>query len=198
MDSTGLGVLVSAMKRIGRTTVPSCSTASIPTCQIFEIWVARSVRRVPDGGRCAERRSCVNRHLRTAREARPEPGLSSLRHPIVGVEGARIHRRLCPRAWISRNELFDIGLAVGEACANAVMHAVTARSTFRVEATVRADDIVVTVSDPGDDPLPQVLRDPDRVGGLGLFLIRHLMDQLSLEMSTRGTRLTMSRRRRAA
>ena len=95
-------------------------------------------------------------------------------------------------------ELFDIGLAVGEACANAVMHAVTARSTFRVEASLRDDDIVVTVSDPGDDTLPQVLRDPDRVGGLGLFLIRHLMDQLSLEMSSRGTRLTMSHRRRAA
>ncbi len=96
------------------------------------------------------------------------------------------------------DDLFEIGLAVGEACANAVMHAVTPRSTFRVEAKVHADDIVVTVSDPGDDTLPQVLRDPDRVGGLGLFLIRHLMDQLSLEMSSRGTRLTMSRRRRAA
>jgi anti-sigma regulatory factor (Ser/Thr protein kinase) len=95
-------------------------------------------------------------------------------------------------------ELFDIGLAVGEACANAVMHAVAAHSTFRVEAALRADDIVVTVSDPGDDSLPPLLRDPDRVGGLGLFLIRHLMDQLSLEMSSRGTRLTMSRRRRAA
>jgi len=95
-------------------------------------------------------------------------------------------------------ELFDIGLAVGEACANAVMHAVTTRSSFHVEASLRADDIVVTVSDPGDDTLPPLLRDPDRVGGLGLFLIRHLMDHLSLDMSARGTRLTMSRRKRAA
>jgi serine/threonine-protein kinase RsbW len=95
-------------------------------------------------------------------------------------------------------ELFDIGLAVGEACANAVMHAVSVRSSFRLEASLRADDIVVTVSDPGDDSVPPLIRDPDRVGGLGLFLIRHLMDRLSLDMSAQGTRLTMSRRKRAA
>lgn len=95
-------------------------------------------------------------------------------------------------------QLFDIGLAVGEACANAVMHAVTADSSFLVKAYDRADKLVVTVSDPGDDALPPLLRDPDRVGGLGLFLIRHLMDRLSLEMSPGGTKLTMSRRKRAA
>ena len=61
-----------------------------------------------------------------------------------------------------------------------------------------SDNIVVKVTDPGDDTLPPLQRDPDRVGGLGLFLMRRLMDQLSLDMSTGGTRLTMSRRRRAA
>jgi anti-sigma regulatory factor (Ser/Thr protein kinase) len=96
------------------------------------------------------------------------------------------------------DQLFEIGLAVGEACANAVMHAVSSRSTFEVEAFDLADDIVVTVTDPGDDTLPPLLRDPDRVGGLGLFLIRKLMDRISLDMSPDGTRLTMSRSKRAA
>ncbi|HEY5094506.1 MAG TPA: ATP-binding protein [Candidatus Eremiobacteraceae bacterium] len=96
------------------------------------------------------------------------------------------------------DQLFDIGLAVGEACANAVMHAVAAQSTFQVEAIDRGREIVVTVTDPGDDTLPPLLRDPDRVGGLGLFLIRHLMDRMSLDMSAEGTRLTMSRRKPAA
>ena len=95
-------------------------------------------------------------------------------------------------------QLFDIGLAVGEACANAVMHAVSAQSTFQVEALDRGLEIIVTVTDPGDDALPPLLRDPDRVGGLGLFLIRRLMDRLSLDMSPEGTRLTMSRRKPAA
>src|ERR1700681_4510236 len=60
------------------------------------------------------------------------------------------------------DQLFDIGLAVGEACANAVMHATTADSSFLVKAYDRSDRIVVTVSDPGDDALPSLLRDPDR------------------------------------
>jgi anti-sigma regulatory factor (Ser/Thr protein kinase) len=96
------------------------------------------------------------------------------------------------------DELFDIGLAVGEACANAVMHAMTSESCFMVEAFDRAKKIVVTVSDPGDFTMPPLLRDPDRVGGLGLFLIRRLMDRLSLDMTPDGTKLTMSRRKRAA
>jgi len=98
----------------------------------------------------------------------------------------------------SDDQLFDIGLAVGEACANAVMHAVSSQSIFQVEALDRGGEIVVTVTDPGDDALPPLLRDPDRVGGLGLFLIRQLMDRLSLDMSHEGTRLTMSRRKPAA
>lgn len=96
------------------------------------------------------------------------------------------------------DQLFDIGLAVGEACANAVLHAVSSHSTFQVEALDRGSEFVVTVTDPGDAALPPVLRDPDRVGGLGLFLIRQLMDRLSLDMSQEGTRLTMSRRKPAA
>jgi anti-sigma regulatory factor (Ser/Thr protein kinase) len=95
-------------------------------------------------------------------------------------------------------QLFDIGLAVGEACANAVMHASTDGSSFLVRAYDHADKIIVTVTDPGDDSAPPLLRDPDRVGGLGLFLIRRLMDRMSLEMSPEGTKLTMSRRKRAA
>jgi anti-sigma regulatory factor (Ser/Thr protein kinase) len=98
----------------------------------------------------------------------------------------------------TEEQLFDIGLAVGEACANAVMHAATADSSIRVRAYDRSDKIVVTVSDSGGDVLPPLLRDPDRIGGLGLFLIRRLMDRMSLEMSSGGTKLTMSRRKKAA
>ena len=78
------------------------------------------------------------------------------------------------------------------------MHASKADSSFLVRAYDRSDKIVVTVTDPGDAAVPPLLRDPDRVGGLGLFLIRRLMDRMSLEMSPGGTKLTMSRRKRAA
>ena len=96
------------------------------------------------------------------------------------------------------DQLFDIGLAVGEACANAVMHAVSPDSSFLVEAVDHAAKIVVKVIDPGEDLAPPLQRDPDRVGGLGLFLMRRLMDRISLDMSTDGTKLTMSRSKDAA
>jgi anti-sigma regulatory factor (Ser/Thr protein kinase) len=98
----------------------------------------------------------------------------------------------------TEEQLFDIGLAVGEACANAVMHASTADSSFLVRAYDRSDEIVVSVTDPGDNTEPTQLSDTDRVGGLVLFLIRRIMERMALEMSPEGTKLTMSRRKRVA
>jgi anti-sigma regulatory factor (Ser/Thr protein kinase) len=139
---------------------------------------------------------------RSANRQRPFKGRSvSVR--LRGVPSSAAEARGCIVGFardcgFTEEQLFDIGLAVGEACANAVLHAATEESSFRVRAYDRSDTLVITVTDPGDDPLPSPLRDPDRVGGLGLFLIRRLMDRMSLVMSPGGTKLTMSRRKRAA
>jgi serine/threonine-protein kinase RsbW len=122
----------------------------------------------------------------------------SLRFPgvpaTVGVARDRV-ARFARRRGFSEERTFDIGLAVGEACANAVMHSTTADSWYSVEARGRGDTITVTVADPGAETAPQHAREPDRIGGLGLFLMRTLMDRVSLDMSPRGTRVTMACRK---
>jgi anti-sigma regulatory factor (Ser/Thr protein kinase) len=75
------------------------------------------------------------------------------------------------------------------------MHAATADSWYCVEARSRGDTITVTVADPGTEAAPQRAREPDRIGGLGLFLMRSLMDRVSLDMSPSGTRVTMACRK---
>jgi serine/threonine-protein kinase RsbW len=119
----------------------------------------------------------------------------SLRLPrvpaTVGVARDRV-ARFARRRGFSEERTFDIGLAVGEACANAVMHAAAADSWYSVEARGRGNTITVTVADPGAETAPQLTREPDRIGGLGLFLMRALMDRVSLDMSPSGTIVTMA------
>ena len=112
----------------------------------------------------------------------------------VGIVRDRVSR-FARRRGFSEARAFDIGLAVGEACANAVMHAANGDSWYCVEARGCGDSITVTIADPGAEVAPQLGRDPDRVGGLGLFLMRSLMDRVSLDMSANGTRVTMSCRK---
>ncbi len=109
----------------------------------------------------------------------------------VGIARDRV-ARFARRRGFSQDRAFDIGLAVGEACANAVMHGSTCDSWYRVEARGCGESITITVADPGVEMAPQLARDPDRVGGLGLFLMRNLMDRVLLDMSPRGTRVTMT------
>jgi serine/threonine-protein kinase RsbW len=75
----------------------------------------------------------------------------------------------------------DIGLAIGEACANAVEHAVTG-TDYHVTVTIADDRCVIDVIDQGagvlstDTPEP----DPDDEAGRGLRIIRALADAVEL------------------
>src|SRR5450755_894818 len=64
-------------------------------------------------------------------------------------------------AGYSEDQLFDIGVAVGEACSNAVMHSASGDAWFRVEAVAGADTLTVKVTDPGQGTVPPLERDAD-------------------------------------
>ncbi len=86
----------------------------------------------------------------------------------------------------------DLALAVGEACANVVVHAYPPGDvgSLIVEAEIDGDEIVVIVSDQGSGMIPR----PDSPGlGLGLPLIANLADRLEIGdgPDSVGTRLTM-------
>lgn len=76
----------------------------------------------------------------------------------------------------------DIGLAVGEACANAVTHAEHG-ADYEVTVTIHEDRCVIDVVDDGTgmDPgeIPEVVG-PDEETGRGLRIIRALADVVEL------------------
>lgn len=98
----------------------------------------------------------------------------------------------------SEEEVSDIRLAAGEALGNAVEHGKSVRSSgFSVHCTFDGEQLVVEVRDngsgfaavPDDGASPLV----DRDRGMGIFLMRRLMDDVSY--SHNGTLVRLARKR---
>ena len=99
------------------------------------------------------------------------------------------------RLRFSLDEIEDIKLAVAEACTNAIQHA-HGSETIEITCEAGADGLRVSVRDFGRGTRPETIRsrelDEERVGGLGVFLIRSLMDDVTYDVHPEhGTRLVM-------
>src|SRR5688572_2682984 len=98
--------------------------------------------------------------------------VAALRHAVV---------ELADKHGASEAVQTDLALAVGEACANVVVHAYPPGDIgpLVVHAEVqRSDEIVITVIDQGQGMTPR----PDSPGlGLGLPLIANLSDRLEIQ-----------------
>jgi anti-sigma regulatory factor (Ser/Thr protein kinase) len=90
-------------------------------------------------------------------------------------------------------DLADIETAVGEALANAAEHGHRADSGFEVRAYVERDRIVIEVQDEGDG-FPSGAAGPapghDAPRGFGIYLMRHLMDEVDYDERGSCVRLT--------
>jgi serine/threonine-protein kinase RsbW len=75
----------------------------------------------------------------------------------------------------------DIGLAVGEACANAVQHAHTG-ADYEVTVTIQEDRCIIDVVDDGDGIIEDEVPDPapDAESGRGLKIIHAFADMVEL------------------
>jgi serine/threonine-protein kinase RsbW len=96
--------------------------------------------------------------------------VASLRHAVVD---------LAARAGADADVRTDLALAVGEACANVVVHAYPPGDVgpLIVHAEVKTEQIHVHVCDQGQGMTPR----PDSPGlGLGLPLIANLSDRLEI------------------
>lgn len=110
------------------------------------------------------------------------------------------------RAGLGIAEIDDVKVATSEACTNAIEHAYPqaengACLTIRIRMTSKAGELRLEVEDEGGgfDPkrLPKVdlERRLQEEGGLGIYLMRQLMDEVKIESAPgSGTKITMVKR----
>ncbi|MDD5591389.1 MAG: ATP-binding protein [Dehalococcoidales bacterium] len=97
--------------------------------------------------------------------------------------------------------VYRVQLAVDEACTNVIKYAYGEKTgLIRLEMELIGDNLVVTVNDkgrpfdPDSIPLPDLAADLEkrRIGGLGVYFMKRLMDEVSYSFdSVAGNRLTM-------
>ena len=104
-------------------------------------------------------------------------------------------------------DVYNIQLATDEAASNIIEHAYEKITNGVLELSCGVRDDLITIIlidhgesfDPSEIPLPDLKADlSDRkIGGLGIFLMRKLMDDVHYEVTAnRGNILTMSKRKR--
>lgn len=100
------------------------------------------------------------------------------------------------------DKIEDLKTAVSEACINAIEHGNKLHVDKRVTIlfSIRNSSLVVDVLDEGDGSIFQMSQEPrieekvegrDSARGLGLFLIKQLMDEAEFIPRSQGTRLRM-------
>ncbi len=108
---------------------------------------------------------------------------------------------------LTDQEAYNIQMAVDEAVTNIIEHAYEgAEGPIEITAERRSDDFVVTLRDHGQPFDPEMVAEPDinapleerGIGGLGLYFMRKLMDEVTFRFGEDGwNELTMIRSRRA-
>lgn len=97
-------------------------------------------------------------------------------------------------ARLEPSRVFDLKVAVSEACANAVEHSGGTHAPLVVCARVHPDRLVIEINDSGDFRLPRVERGPlAESRGLGLPLMVALTDEVRIcKLPAGGTAVTLS------
>ena len=107
----------------------------------------------------------------------------------------------------SDKDVYNIQLATDEAASNIIEHAYEhiPDGVLELSCGVRDDRITIVLVDHGESfdpseiPLPDLKADLSerKIGGLGIFLMRKLMDEVHYEVKpNKGNILTMSKRKR--
>lgn len=140
----------------------------------------------PDNGAVRDRGSLG--HHGGARDGADAPFTLALRLPAVADEVARARRetrRLADRAGLSPSRCADVALAVGEVCANVVVHAYRdrERGSFVISAHGRDGRLDVRVADDGCGLAP---RDDSPGAGYGLPLVAAIASTLELRVAPSG------------
>lgn len=113
----------------------------------------------------------------------------------------------CARYDIPDDIVFDLKLAVDEACTNIITHGYKGMDpgSIILSFRIQPDRILVQITDfghvfepvEGSQPDVQAALDDRELGGLGLFLIYQTMDNIDYQASEEGNTLTFTKFYRA-
>ena len=106
----------------------------------------------------------------------------------------------------AEKEIYSLQLAADEAATNIIEHAYEGDSAadFDVSCDMYGDTLIITMYDTGKSFNPSSVKQPNlkaglserQIGGLGLYLMRKLMDEVHYESNPKtGNVLTMIKRR---
>jgi serine/threonine-protein kinase RsbW len=106
----------------------------------------------------------------------------------------------------TEKEIYSLQLAADEAASNIIEHAYEGISDADIDITcnMRGDTLTITMHDRGRSFDPSKVKQPNlkadlserQIGGLGLYLMRKLMDEVRYESNPKtGNLLTMTKRR---
>ncbi|MBI2841929.1 MAG: ATP-binding protein [Armatimonadetes bacterium] len=114
-----------------------------------------------------------------------------VRQAVAGIAG-----RMC----FSPTEVDDLKLAVGEACNNAVRHGCpsSVNPYITVVCNVAGDRLEIEISNglAGGELCPTIVDDLDysKEGGMGLYIMREIMDEVEIIWHDRTARVRMVKR----
>ena len=119
--------------------------------------------------------------------------------PEFVVVPRRAAEELAERIGFAPSEVDEIKLAVGEACSNAVKYSGPEKCKVRVSMRVRDDRLEISVTNGGSEFVPdgrsrKSLREEMREGGLGLYLIDKVMDELKIRHDGGENIITMAKK----
>jgi anti-sigma regulatory factor (Ser/Thr protein kinase) len=108
-------------------------------------------------------------------------------------------------AGFNSKEIYSIQLATDEAASNIIEHAYDEKpdGKFEVSCEFHANRLIITLLDHGKPFDPSKVEEPDlkadlldrKIGGLGIYLMRKLMDEVRYETTQTGNLLTLVKRK---
>ena len=109
-------------------------------------------------------------------------------------------------AGFSARDVYSVQLATDEAVSNIIEHAYEgiSNASFELSCEFNDDRLTIVIMDHGKPFDPSKVAQPDvkadlsdrKIGGLGIFLMRKLMDDVRYEITASGNRLTLVKRKK--
>jgi anti-sigma regulatory factor (Ser/Thr protein kinase) len=123
---------------------------------------------------------------------------------ILGDFRVFLKEHCAGKSGVSKQVLYDLQLAVDEACTNIATHGYAGLDpgSIILDLELASDEIIITLTDfghafePSDAPPPDVDAplDERKVGGLGLFLIKQSVDQMDYRVTEDGNKMVLTKK----